>query len=83
VVAYALGEGARPDHGQVGKYVPATRPKPVALRDESINVVKLREVATRLGIRGAEVERMITGLPTGYTLTVPISGVDARRSPKR
>jgi hypothetical protein len=60
VVQRALGEAARRGSPQVEKYVPMTKlPEPAQVRDESIGEVTIGEVAARLDISRAEVERVI------------------------
>ena len=72
----ALGDAAKPNQPQATKYVGDTRPEPVHRSTESIGVWTLGEVAVKLQITRAEVERMIaagrlTGLRAGWTVMVP------------
>jgi excisionase family DNA binding protein len=83
VARLALGDTPRPEALPVAaKYVPTTRPaEPLQVRSESIGVLLLGEVAARLGISRAEVERMIAAgkmraLPTGYTKMIPTREVE-------
>jgi excisionase family DNA binding protein len=83
VVQQALGDTPRPEAlPVVAKYVPTTTPpEPVQVGSESISVLSLGEVATRLDISSFEVERMIEAgkiraLETGFTLMVPVSEVE-------
>lgn len=82
VVAQALGDAARRDTPQgTTKYVPVTKPtEPIEVKDESVLVLTIGEVATRLDISRAEVERIIasgrmTSLGAGFTVVVPTSEV--------
>jgi excisionase family DNA binding protein len=62
--------------------VPTTKPtESIQGKDESVLVLTIGEVATRLAISRGEVERMIAAgkmraLETGFTLMVPVSEVE-------
>jgi excisionase family DNA binding protein len=80
----ALGGAARADQPTRAKYVPTSRPEPVPMHTEATGVWTPNEVAAKLRVSRAEVERMIaagklTGLPTGFTVTVPTSEVERLR----
>lgn len=61
VVQLALGDAARRDAPQSAKYVPTTEPtEPIQVKDESVLVLTIDEVATRLDISRAEVDRNST-----------------------
>ena len=79
MVAAALGDPVR--RMPESKYLPVATAEPVEIRHETVGVLFLGEVAARLEIRRAEVERMIASgrlhpLPTGFTFIVPISEVE-------
>ena len=79
IVDAALDDAARRDQPQVEKYVPKPT-EPVQVKSEAIGVLTIGEVATRLDISRAEVERMIASgrmrsLEAGFTVVVPTSEV--------
>src|ERR1051326_7147044 len=59
VVELALGDAVRPDHAPVEKFVPMAKVEPIEVKSEAVYVLSLGEVAARLHISRAEVERMI------------------------
>lgn len=54
----SLGNVTKADQPQAAKYVPATKTKPMPVRDESIVVLTLREASQRLGIGIEALEAM-------------------------
>lgn len=75
MVAEALGDQLRGDAPETtAKYVPIKPAEPVQVKSEAIGVLFIGEVAARLGISRAEVERMIAAgkmrvLETGSLVT--------------
>jgi hypothetical protein len=62
VVQQALGDAARREGSQVAKYAPTTKaPEPPQSRSEAIDVLTLKEAATRLGITTSEMEAQAGG----------------------
>lgn len=85
MVQLALGDAVRADHPQVEKFVLTTHAEPVQTTGESVLVLSLGEVAARLGIGRAEVERMIASgklkaLMAGWTAVVQTSEVERLRA---
>jgi len=87
VVAQALGDAAQRDGPQVAAtYVPITKPpETTQSKSEAIDVLTLREAATRLGISRGEVEAMVRrgavkSVVAGWTMFVPTSEVGRLRT---
>jgi hypothetical protein len=85
VVQLALGDAARRDQPQVAKYVPTAKaPEPAQPKSEAIDVLTLREAATRLGISTSEMEAMVKrgtvkSVVAGWTTMVLASEVERLR----
>jgi len=87
VVQQALGDTPRPEPLPLSaKYVPTARPmETVQVKSQAVLVLTIGEVAARLDISRADVQRMIAsgkmrGLETGWTVIVPTSEVHRFRS---
>jgi excisionase family DNA binding protein len=82
VVQLALGDAVWPDPPGGQKFVPIAKSEPVVVRSEAIYVLSLGEVAARLSISRAEVERMTASgrmksvLVGGLSVVVPTSEVE-------